>query len=129
MQDVLARLWRGPNPYRVERGSLGAFLTICVRNEALSRSRRDRNRLRIAGAMPPPGERDDGFGDPIERERIARAIADLGDDQRETIVLAYARHMTLDEIARERAIPLGTVKSRLASALRALRATLGKDPA
>jgi RNA polymerase sigma-70 factor (ECF subfamily) len=129
VQDVMARLWRGPNPYRPARGALAAFLTVCVRNEALSRLRRDRNRSRIDASLATDERRDEDFGDPIERERLARAVAALGDEQRETVLLAYARHMTLDEIARERALPLGTVKSRLSSALRALRVALGKDPA
>jgi len=127
VHDVMARLWRGPNPYRPARGSLAAFLTVCVRNEALSRLRRDRNRARIDRSLAVEERADEAFGDPLERERVARAVAALGDEQRETILLAYARHMTLDEIARERALPLGTVKSRLSSALRALRTTLGKD--
>jgi len=127
VQDVMARLWRGPNPYRPARGSLAAFLTVCTRNEALSRLRRDRNRSRIDRTLAVDERADEAFGDPIERERLTRAVAALGDEQRETVLLAYARHMTLEEIARERAVPLGTVKSRLSSALRALRAALGKD--
>jgi len=129
VQDVMARLWRGPNPYRPARGALGAFLAVCVRNEALSRLRRVRNRTRIDRSLAVDERSDESFGDPIERERVTRAVAALGDEQRETVLLAYAKHMTLDEIARERALPLGTVKSRLSSALRALRVALGKDPA
>jgi RNA polymerase sigma-70 factor (ECF subfamily) len=124
VHDVLERLWKRRGDYRVERGSLSAFLTICVRNEALSRARRDRNRTRIDQSIAVVETDSGDFGDPIERERIARALDGLRPELREVVALAYERHMTHDDIAREIGIPTGTVKSRLSSALQSLRNTL-----
>src|SRR5579864_218313 len=47
VQDVLLRLWQRGHAYTPARGSLRAFLCVCVRNEALSRLRRQRTRGRI----------------------------------------------------------------------------------
>jgi RNA polymerase sigma-70 factor (ECF subfamily) len=127
VHDVLARLWQRGHGYRPERGSLGAFLVVCIRNEALSRVRRDANRSRIERSLAVDDAYTDEFGDPVERDRIRRCVQTLGDDQRSAVLMAYFKHMTHEEIARELGIPLGTVKSRLSSALRNLRAALASE--
>ena len=127
VHDVLLRLWRRGCDYRVERGSLRAFLAVCVRNEALSRSRKAQNRERIVRAAEPPGDVADFGGAVADRESIRAAIDALGDKHRETIGLAYYGQFTLDEIARKLGEPLGTIKSRLSAALRKLRETLASE--
>jgi RNA polymerase sigma-70 factor (ECF subfamily) len=127
VHDVLLRLWRRGCDYRVERGSLRAFLAVCVRNEALSRSRKALNRERIARAAEPPRDVADFGGAVADRESIRSALGALGDKHRETIGLAYYGQLTLDEIARTLDEPLGTIKSRLSAALRKLRETLASQ--
>jgi RNA polymerase sigma-70 factor, ECF subfamily len=127
VHDVLMRLWRRRGDYRVERGSLRAFLTVCARNEALSRLRKARNRERIAAEAASPGGEAD-VGDAVaDRETVRRALDGLAEKQRETVRLAYFGHLTLDEIARRLDEPLGTIKSRLSAALRKLRETLAPE--
>ena len=67
---------------------------------------------RVAGW--PDGERSGG---------PYRLAADLPDGQREVVVLRFADGFSLEEIAEALSIPLGTVKSRLFNALKALRAS------
>ena len=62
--------------------------------------------------------------DPIERERIARAIDALPPAQAQTIQFAYFKGMTHTEIANALGEPIGTIKSRLSAALRTLRGSL-----
>lgn len=121
VQDVLLRLWRRGDAYRTERGSLRAFLAVCVRNEALSRWRKTHNRDRIAQSLDRPTDAGDIASGVVDRESIRRALEVLTQKQRETIELAYMRHMTHEEIASALDEPAGTVKSRLSSALRKLR--------
>lgn len=126
VHDVLLRLWRRGDAYAPARGDLEAFLVTCARNEALARVRADSRRERIlAGVAPQTEARFDP--DPVERDRIAAAIAGLTPAQTQMIRLAYYRCMTHSEIARELNEPLGTVKSRLAGALRALRSVLVEE--
>lgn len=61
-------------------------------------------------------------GDPIEARRVKRALSALRPSHRRVIERAYYDHRTLAEIASETDLPLGTVKSRLSSALRLLHA-------
>ncbi len=121
VHDVLAHLWRRGDAFRAERGSLRAFLAVCVRNEALSRLRKANNRERIGQMKQPPLERADLATGVVERESVRRALLELTEKQRQTISLAYFDHLTHEEIALALEEPVGTVKSRLSSALRRLR--------
>ena len=125
VHDVLLRLWKKPNAYTPERGLLQAFLATCVRNDALARVRSEARRTQLRLLVAPDAESYDLEVDPVESARIDRAIGELTDLQRQMIQLAYFRGMTHKEIATQLDEPVGTVKSRLASALRALRTSLG----
>jgi len=56
--------------------------------------------------------------------RVRAALASLGDEQRRVIELAYFDGLSCTEIAERIAIPVGTVKSRVAAGLDRLRAGL-----
>lgn len=124
VQDVLLRLWRDASAYRLERGSLRAFLAVCVRNEALSRLRKSHNRERIERTLQPPAAIEDIAGGVAREDSIGRALATLSEEQRRTVTLSYFGHLTHQEIASRLGEPVGTVKSRLSAALRRLRAQL-----
>lgn len=124
--DAIARLWRSPRAYSPQRGNLRNFLVVCVRNEAISRrrraARRSRMEERVAGMRD---DRDDPpLADPIERDRVRRALLALPPEQRAAIALAYYEGKTQTEIAAELGEPLGTIKSRVKLGLRKLASAL-----
>jgi len=123
VHDVLLHLWRKKGSYVRERGSLEAFLVTCVRNAALAYVRKDVRRRTISAGITQPAAYTIEE-DPIESERIERALSRLSREQCDVIRLAYYRRFTLSETASELGIPIGTVKGRLSAALRALRASL-----
>jgi len=125
VHDTFLRLWRGPAKYDRRRGALQAFLVTCVRNEALSRARNDARRAEISARLTEEVYHVDE--DPLERERIATAMKRLSLSQARSIELAYFRGLTFSEVAAELGEPLGTIKSRIASALRVLRRELCED--
>lgn len=127
VHDALARVWRSPKAYSRARGALRSFLTVCVRNEAISRRRSQARRLKLAGRLAAePVEHDElGAGDPVERDRLRVAMTQLPDEQRLPLQLAYYEGKTHTEIASELQTPLGTIKSRIAIGLRKLSAALG----
>jgi RNA polymerase sigma-70 factor (ECF subfamily) len=126
VHDALARVWRSPNAYARARGALRSFLVVCVRNEALSRMRSQVRRARLAGRLSaePVEHGELGAGDPIERDRLRAAMRCLPEEQRLPLAMAYYEGKTHTEIARELAIPLGTIKSRIAFGLKKLAASL-----
>jgi RNA polymerase sigma-70 factor (ECF subfamily) len=121
VHDALVRVWSKAGTYRVERGTLRAFLVVCVRNEAISRKR---SAVRLVAteqraATPAP------FGvDHAERIAVRSALGVLPRDQRDVIELAYWGDFTQAEIAARLGVPLGTIKSRAALGLRKLARTL-----
>jgi RNA polymerase sigma-70 factor (ECF subfamily) len=54
-------------------------------------------------------------------EGLRSALSSLPESQREVVVLRFLEEMSLEEIADALDVPLGTVKSRLHNALKALR--------
>lgn len=123
VHDVFLHLWRRSDAYATARGSLEAFLVTCARNAALTQLRSS-SRGTAASARLPLTVAYEMEEDPIERDRITRALSELNPDQADVIRRAYYGGMTLSEVADDLAIPIGTVKGRLSAALRVLRATL-----
>ncbi len=128
VHDALLRVWQRPQSYRPERGSLRSYLCISVRNEALTRKRNSARHLRIE-ERAALGERS-GYelevNDPVERTRLRRALAELPADQQAALSLAYFGQLTHVQVAERLSAPLGTVKSRIALALRKLHAALSE---
>jgi RNA polymerase sigma-70 factor (ECF subfamily) len=125
VHDALLRVWAKDGAYRTERGSLKAFLIVCVRNEAISRKRSTTRHVaseqRAAVTTPT-------FGiDVAERVAVRKALAVLPREQREVIELAYWGDFTQAQIAARLNIPLGTIKSRAALGLRKLARTLNQQ--
>ncbi len=124
VHEVMLHLWKRGDAYQTERGALEAFLVTCSRNRALERVRRAGRQSDAMRRAATPEESEEPMPDPIERERIARAIDALPPVQAQTIQFAYYRGMTHGEIASALGEPVGTIKSRLSAALRTLRGSL-----
>jgi RNA polymerase sigma factor (sigma-70 family) len=99
----------------------------CVRNEAMTllrgSSRRSRREER-AGRLEPVRASSFEVVDHVEVERLRDAMARLPGDQRAALELAYYGNRTQAQVATELGVPLGTVKTRIASAMRRLAADL-----
>lgn len=126
VHDVLVRVWKNPHTFTVERGSVRAFLVVCVRNDAISRMRSAARRERLAerAGRETQSVEELQIADFVEEERIRVALAQLPGDQRTAVMLAYFGGKTHVEIAKQLGEPLGTVKSRIALGLRKLGAAL-----
>jgi RNA polymerase sigma-70 factor (ECF subfamily) len=129
-QDVFVNLWTRPHRFDPERGSLRALLAAMARNRAIdlvrSRSaadRRDENEGRMAAVTVPASAEDDA----LRRERseaVRRALAELPEEQRRAIDLAYFAGHTYREVATLLGIPEGTAKSRLRIGMQRLASVL-----
>jgi RNA polymerase sigma-70 factor (ECF subfamily) len=60
----------------------------------------------------------------IDADRVRAALAQLPVEQRELIELGFFNGVTHEEMANRTGIPLGTIKTRIRSGLRKLRASL-----
>jgi RNA polymerase sigma-70 factor (ECF subfamily) len=126
VHDVLVRIWKNPRSFAWKRGTIRSFLVVCVRNEAISRTRSSARRERLAqrASREPQPVADLEIRDYVEEQRVRQALALLPEEQRTAVMLAYFAGKTHVEIAQELNEPLGTVKSRIALGLRKLGAAL-----
>lgn len=127
LQDTFFQLWRTAARFDAARGSLAGWLLVIARNRAISRLRR-RN--------PAAGEElgENSVVLPLNLEsslaqqqllgRVKSAMDNLPAEQRACVELAYFEGLTHSEIAQRTGDPLGTVKTRLRSAVEILKKNL-----
>jgi RNA polymerase sigma-70 factor, ECF subfamily len=122
LQEIFMQIWRNPEGFVATRGSLGAWLAVVSRNRSIDALRRKR----------PTEQVDDmalasnyNLADEAERnslmEKARVAIHLLPVEQRKTLEMAFFDGLTHSEIAEMTGDPLGTVKTRIRSALGSLR--------
>lgn len=134
--DVFSKVWERAADYNARKATVKTWLTRIARNRAIDLLRR-RN-ARFTGQNPAwadaclecmPGS-DDPAGHLEKAElhqEVTRALARLPENQREALSLAYFRGFTHSQIAEALAEPLGTVKTRIRSALQTLRNSMLRD--
>ena len=129
--ETFLRAVRGAESYDASRGSAKAWLFRIAQNVLRDARRRERRRewlplgaLRdVAWEAPSPEERL------LREEEVAallRAVAGLGDRDRELVSLRYGSELEYGEIAELLGIGEGAVRTRLWRALSRLRARLGE---
>ncbi len=122
MQDVFFQVWQNPRAFAPERGSLGAWLAVVVRNRSIDAMRKRRPSDSVEDVVLASGT---DVAREVERstmiERVRGVLNNLPPEQRESLELAFFNGMTHAEIADEKGEPLGTVKTRIRTALTTLR--------
>ncbi len=135
-QDVFAQAWRTAGRFDASRGNLAAWLLVMARTRALDRLRRERRRpaetidRSSLEAIPNDAPGVDLVAATHEETARARiALAALPAEKREAVELAYFEGLTHSEIAARTSQPLGTVKTRIRSAMQQLRSALSQGGA
>lgn len=126
VQETYLRLWNYRERYRPS-AKLSTFLfTLArqVRIDALRRSTRRENREERWGLEQPTAAAPRTFG---TREDVRWALGRLSDAHREVVELAVFEDMPYADIAEILSIPVGTVKSRMANALRKLKEVMDEQ--
>ena len=122
VQEVFVQVWRQASRFDPTRGSPEAWLCTIARTRALDRLRRRASR-REEPAEASPGSTEA----PRTEEALAvrKALDGLSADQRKALELAYYEGLTQSEIAKRLGEPLGTIKTRIRTAMIRLREVLG----
>jgi RNA polymerase sigma-70 factor (ECF subfamily) len=124
LHDVFLEAWRTAKDFDPKRGRVRTWLAIRMRSRALDLQKS----ARVSRNTGDGGLEllvDEGDAASPDHGRVRRALAGLAADQRRVIELAYFEGLSCTEIAERVAIPVGTVKSRIAAGLDRLRSGLG----
>jgi RNA polymerase sigma factor (sigma-70 family) len=127
-QETFVRVFRHAGNYDARKGRVSTWLLSIARNLAIDVTRMKRlnpvdpeviaAELSLTSREPPADEVD---LQPDERDQLRSAITELPDDQRRALVLAAYMGRTAREISDLDDVPLGTVKTRIRTAMIKLR--------
>jgi RNA polymerase sigma-70 factor (ECF subfamily) len=122
VQEIFLQLWRKPDSFDAERGKLGPWLAVIARNRAIDHLRKrpledDIDELPISTGV----DLESDLAQKLAIEKIRGVLAQLPQDQRRLLEMAFFEGMTHSEIAGKTGEPLGTVKTRIRAGLLALR--------
>lgn len=130
-QEVMVTVWRKAQLFDPAKAAVSTWIFAVARNRRIDMIRRR--------ARPEPDPEDPlfqpdpepGGAEALNAQQISvrmrAALAELPEDQRQALHAAFFDGLSHSEIADRFDLPLGTVKSRIRLAFRALRAALGED--
>jgi RNA polymerase sigma-70 factor (ECF subfamily) len=124
VQDVFVQIWDKARLYDRKRGKPLTWALTLTRNKSIDRLRSVKRRHRLKDEVEKEASVGEQLGAGSDRpaqqvsssetNRLVRdAVLKLSDEQRQAIEMAYFGGLTQNEIARELAEPLGTVKARI----------------
>lgn len=127
LQDIFYQLWRTAANFDASRGSLPGWLMVIARNRAISRLRRHNPALGdelVENTVVLQSNLESSVAQNQLMGKVKGALENLPKEQRAAIELAYFEGLTHSEIAERTGDPLGTVKTRLRSAVETLKRNL-----
>jgi RNA polymerase sigma factor (sigma-70 family) len=129
-QEAFLRAWQHASAYDSRRGRVSTWLLAITRNVAIDRIRTKRAQPidpEVLMTMEIPSSDADPESEGMnahESVRVHRALKTLPPEQRQSLLLASYYGRTAREIAELEGVPIGTVKTRIRSAMFKLRAVL-----
>jgi RNA polymerase sigma-70 factor (ECF subfamily) len=129
LQDIFHQLWNSAANFDSGRGTLASWLLVMARNRSIDRLRRRPSAGGEEVAATLRGSVIDIESFTARNElavRVRAALRVLPEAQRVAMELAYFEGLTQTEIAKRTGDPLGTVKTRMRTALASLKAVFGE---
>lgn len=128
LQEVFWQVWRTAGRFDARRGSPAVWVFAIARSRAIDELRRRPRAAMVSSAEMPAVAIAEQFHSPfddlLENERqsaVRQALEGLPLEQQTAIMMSFFRGQSHAQVAREQGIPLGTVKTRIALAMKRLR--------
>lgn len=131
LQEVFLQIWQRAANFDEARGRGFTWMVTLARSRAIDRLRslQSRQRADDTALRDAPEQVGDASLDAYhaeQREIVRAALAEIPEEQRRALLLAYFEGLTQSEIAARLGQPLGTVKTRMRSGMTKLRELLGE---
>ena len=131
MQDTFLRIWNQAATFDPSRGAAVAWMVTIARRLAIDRTRSRghaarRREVSLAASANNPGatvqgDQEERMTREADAHAVNQALRTLDASQRDVIELAYFEGLSHGRIAERLQLPLGTVKTRIRSAMKTLR--------
>jgi RNA polymerase sigma-70 factor, ECF subfamily len=125
LQDAFVKIWKNVSSYDSSKGTLFTWILNVARNTAIDRIRSQeyKNTAKIQPIDNNVGMVDEQSATEIQIEHIGleKVVARLKPEHQTIIDYIYFKGFTQTEVAEALNIPLGTVKTRVKSAINHLR--------
>lgn len=130
LQDTFVKIWKNAHQYDSKKGRLFTWFANIARNTAIDRVRSAQFRREQKTGSIESLVQENEYGSEelsVRDSGLKKIIDSLDEKHRVLIELAYFQNYTQREIEKELGIPLGTIKSRIRTAINELRTKLGSD--
>jgi RNA polymerase sigma-70 factor (ECF subfamily) len=126
VQETFVRAWQAAARFDDALGSLRTWLFAIVRNVVIdvSRARAVRPPLAPGATTADLGALDDEVEQILTAWQVEEALRMLSAEHQRALLEVHYKGRPYDEVARELGVPVGTVKSRVYYALKAMRLAL-----
>ena len=128
LQEAFVKIWNNFASYDTTKGRLFTWMLNLTRNLTIDtlRSKGYKKQSKISGDENSVSNFTDNkaVAERFDAMGIRKQLSNLKPEQRSIIDMAYFNGYTQDEISKELGIPLGTVKTRMRSAILELRKML-----
>lgn len=130
-QEAFLRAYRGLSGYDTEKASFSSWLFTIAKHLAMNETASSRRRaphveageLELQSAPLAP----EALQTEERRNQVRAALHGLPEGLRSTMVLAYLRELSLDEVAQIEGCSVGAIKSRIFRGKQMLRAALKNE--
>ncbi len=128
LQEAFVKIWNNFNSYDKAKGRLFTWMLNLTRNLTIDtlRSKGYKKQRKISSDENSVSNlQDNNSGiEKFDSLGLVKQLTSLKPDQRQIIDMAYFNGFTQDEISKELGIPLGTVKTKMRTAILELRKNL-----
>jgi RNA polymerase sigma factor (sigma-70 family) len=128
LQEVFVKIWKQVSTYDASKGRLFTWMMNIARNASIDmlRSKNYQRSQQNRELTETVYEKGGSTSTNVEQIGLRKLVNSLKEDYRILLELAYFEGLTQDEISKMLNMPLGTVKTRLRTALIQLRELLKK---
>lgn len=131
VQETMINVWRKAGQFDPSRASASTWIFTIARNmriDLLRKARRPQPDPDDPAMVPDePAQADEWLSAEEEAVELRAAVAELPEEQKHILHLAFFEEKSHGTIADELGLPLGTVKSRIRLAFKRIRSRLEPD--